>query len=358
MPASPSVRNLATLQAQDILYYKTQILESRKISLWLKIKLVLFAGIGDFRFYTNALCDIALGFERLYYECAINTLRNKIAKDKKSLAILQRQDILSTLKALSKIELETHLINKYKGLELSEFSLQDLSAKSSDFIAQYPIICSTTHSVASSLNPALEFDYLICDEASQVDLATGALALSMTKNIVIVGDTKQLPNVIPNELVLKIQALNDSYKIVPCYDYLVHSFLTSICARFENVPKVLLKEHYRCHPKIIEFCNQKFYDNELVILSSDEGSENDAISLHFTTTGNHARGRLNQREIDEIISSILPTLKATLKEEQIGIITPYNEQKNALERALGKSKIQVDTVHKFQGREKDPLSLA
>ena len=34
------------------------------------------------------------------------------------------------------------------------------------------------------------------DEASQVDIATGALALSCARNVVIVGDTKQLPNVV------------------------------------------------------------------------------------------------------------------------------------------------------------------
>ena len=41
-----------------------------------------------------------------------------------------------------------------------------------------------------------EIDYLIMDEASQVDIAAGALALSCAKNAVIVGDLKQLPNVV------------------------------------------------------------------------------------------------------------------------------------------------------------------
>ena len=34
------------------------------------------------------------------------------------------------------------------------------------------------------------------DEASQVDIVTGALALSIAKNIIIVGDDKQLPNIV------------------------------------------------------------------------------------------------------------------------------------------------------------------
>lgn len=353
----PKIKNLSKLNPQAILYYKTQILESRKISLWLTLKLVFFRGIGDFRFYKNTLFEIVKSFEWLYYECAILQLKNKICNDKKSLATLQKQDIIPTLKNLSKNELESHLIKKYKDLSIMEFSQNDLFAKYSDFIAQYPVIFSTTHSISNALNPNAEFDYLICDEASQVDLATGALALSMAKNIIIVGDTKQLPNVITDAIKPQIYALNSHYKISPCYDYLAHSFLSSICARFYNVPKVLLREHYRCHPKIIEFCNQKFYDDKLIILSEDNNSQMEAISLQFTSQGNHARGLLNQREIDEILS-LLPSVRERISDEQIGIITPYNEQKYALQNALGNSKIQVDTVHKFQGREKDAIIIS
>ena len=35
----------------------------------------------------------------------------------------------------------------------------------------------------------------------------------------------------------------------------------------------LLREHYRCHPKIIEFCNQQFYDGELISMTTDSGED-------------------------------------------------------------------------------------
>lgn len=355
----PKIRNLSTLNPQVLLYDKTQILESGKINFWLKLKLVIFRGIGDFKFYKNTLFEIVKSFEYIYYQCAIIKLKNKICNDEKSLATLKKQDILTMLKNLSKNELEAHLVAKYKNLTIMEFSQNDLFVKSNDFIAQYPVIFSTTHSISNTLNPKIEFDYIICDEASQVDLATGTLALSMAKNIIIVGDTKQLPNVITDAIKPQIQTLNNQYKILPCYDYLAHCLLSSICARFTNAPKVLLREHYRCHPKIIEFCNQKFYDNKLIILSQDlkYNTQMEAICLQFTSQGNHARGRLNQREIDEILG-ILPSITKHISEEQIGIITPYNEQKQALQNALKNSKIQVDTVHKFQGREKEAIIIS
>jgi superfamily I DNA and/or RNA helicase len=40
------------------------------------------------------------------------------------------------------------------------------------------------------------YDYVIIDESSQVDLCTGALALSCARKAIIVGDLKQLPNVV------------------------------------------------------------------------------------------------------------------------------------------------------------------
>ena len=52
------------------------------------------------------------------------------------------------------------------------------------------------------------FDYVIMDEASQVDIKTGALALSCAMNAVIVGDDKQLPNVVSHEEALALQAIS------------------------------------------------------------------------------------------------------------------------------------------------------
>lgn len=125
------------------------------------------------------------------------------------------------------------------------------------------------------------------------------------------------------------------------YAYYVQSIataketLTYDTKQLPNAPRILLKEHYRCHPKIINFCNQKFYGNALVILSEDNGEEN-VLEVYVSFAGNHARGHYNQREI--------------------GIITPYNEQKAHLQNVVGE--IEADTVHKYQGREKDLIIIA
>ena len=350
----PKIRKLTKLEPQKILYLKTQILENKKINFWLKIKLVLFYGIGNFAFYKEPLLSIILAFEWLYYEVQITRLNQKIQADTKKFENLKQRDILNTLKKLSMQLLKAHLAKKYSQFDLTQFELDDLCFKADKVIKQYPVIFSTTHSIASALRADFVFDYLICDEASQVDLATGSLALAMTQNVIIVGDTKQLPNVIPQQIKPKIQALNEAYGVNFAYDYLKNSFLLSVNSAFKDTPKTLLKEHYRCHPKIIQFCNKRFYNDELIILSEDN-DEKDIIKVHFTTQGNHARGRFNQREIDEINNYFLPEFKQNgIKDEQIGIITPYNAQKSALYEQTN-DKIQIDTVHNFKGEKRKPL---
>ena len=80
-----------------------------------------------------------------------------------------------------------------------------------------------------------------------------------------------------------------------------------------NVTQTLLREHYRCHPKIIDFCNQKFYRGELIIMTKDNGEE-DVLSVVKTTVGNHERNHYSQRQIDIIKKEIMPKYILTPEE--------------------------------------------
>lgn len=323
----------------------------------MKLKLILLYGIGDFKFYKKSINDIINVYDKIYYTLKEKELNEAIEKDSKRFELLSKNNIIETLKNNSISILKTYLKNKYNGKkERKIFTLEDLNKKSEKFILEYPVIFSTTYSIGKCLNKDFKFDYLIIDEASQVDLITGALALYNAKNAVIVGDRKQLPNVIPTDSLSKIEELSKKYNIASNYDYVKQSFLTSIIESLNYVNKVLLKEHYRCHPKIINFCNKKFYNNELVILTEDKGEE-DVMKVYITVKGSHARGHYNQRQIDIIDKEIMPELKQKLSVDEIGIVSPYNEQKIRLQDAINNENIQIDTVHKYQGREKDAIII-
>lgn len=116
------------------------------------------------------------------------------------------------------------------------------------------------------------------DEASQVSVDTGLLALTCAKNAVIVGDIMQLPNVVKDENKIKLGEIRKYISVPDSYDAAAHSFLSSIIAAITNVPQTLLREHYRCHPDIINFCNQKFYGDNLLIMTKRNDNDKHLIA--------------------------------------------------------------------------------
>lgn len=250
------------------------------------------------------------------------------------------------------IVFKDYLAQKYENRSRKRFTDKDLWLKSEEFLMDYPIVLSTTFSSRSSLNSNTVYDYLIIDEASQVDIATGSLAISCAKNVVIVGDTKQLANIVPPKLKPQVESVFSKYNIDNGYKF-TNSFLQSILDVLPNVPQTTLREHYRCHPKIIEFCNQKFYNGELIIMTKDN-DEKDVLLVKKTAKGNHVRDHYSQRQIDVIKQNIIT--EYSLDADETGIISPYRNQVNALNNEIGQ--FEIDTVHKFQGREKDNIIIS
>lgn len=238
--------------------------------------------------------------------------------------------------------------------ERKRFEKADFRRNSEEFTREYPVVLSTTYSIKGTLSMDHIYDYLIVDEASQVDLATGVLAFSCARNIVIVGDLKQLPNVLTRDDIRISDAVWQKYSLDERYRFSTHSLLSSALETWQDAPVTLLREHYRCHPKIINFCNQKFYHGQLIVMTNDH-NEPDVLTMYRTTAGNHARGHFNQRQIDVIQQEVLPRLNRQ-NFQNVGIITPYRDQVAAIRKQLGDT-YEVDTVHKFQGREQDAVIL-
>ncbi len=327
---------------------------SKKLSPWSKWKWILLYGIGDGEFYRQDPDCMISQFQRLYYETSLGELTEKLQEKEAELSQCEG-NLEFRLEGHSLSHLKGVLANRYRwSAKRERFSERDLYQRSAAVLKEYPVVLSTTFSARSSLNmDAVLFDYVVIDEASQVDLATGALALSCAKNAVIVGDLKQLPNVISKETLARADQILTKYRLGEAYDFGHKSFLQSVVDALPQVPSTLLREHYRCHPKIITFCNRKFYNGELVVMTEDDGAE-DALMAVKTVEGNHARGRYSQRQIDVIKSEILPGLD--VPPEEIGVIAPYNAQVDAIKEQI--PGIEAATVHKFQGREKDVIILS
>lgn len=331
---------------------------NKKYGLIDKIKTYFKYNFQVVKLLNTSLAEIVPYLQQEFYKKKIQELQTEKQLLEKQLTAYNFTDNFNKLTALSMNLFKDALGRKYGPLtnERKTFSATDLIYDSENFSQEYPVILSTTYSIKKTLNSNFMYDYLIVDEASQVDLATGVLAMSCAKNIVIVGDLKQLPNVLTQEEIAKADSLW-SEDIGEAYRYATQSLLSSACQIWQNAPTVLLKEHYRCAPKIINFCNQKFYNHELVVMTKEDACLK-PLALYKTPIGNHERNKMNQREIDVIKNEVLPKLQAEgVKNSEIGIITPYRNQVQALKEQLP-ADCEIDTVHKFQGREKEVIILS
>ncbi len=332
--------------------------EHGKFSFKDKIQNIFLYGIFNFKFYKNPPEVLISFLQKTYYEKKIIEITDQI----KSLSNkLENYDFENEMKEYSRFSIDlfkAKLADKYRGGgNRTVFTDVALRRGFRNFINEYPVILSTTHSLRNSVEQDYMFDYVIIDEASQVDLVAGALALSCAKNAVIVGDIKQLPNVVPPEIAKTTSNLFASYGLHSAYNYAEQSILTSFLELFKNIPKTLLKEHYRCHPKIIGFCNQKFYNNELIVLTNERDSDKPLI-VYKTAKGNHARGKINQRQIDVVLEEIIPEQIINSGNQSVGVISPFRLQANEFQKVVGNGKIDADTVHKYQGRERDIIILS
>ncbi|MCQ2194478.1 MAG: AAA domain-containing protein [Paludibacteraceae bacterium] len=298
------------------------------------------------------LQETIVELQALFYKARISELKNAIAKAEAELKDVDANYLMKTLSSISIDRFKDALYDKY--INVKRQPLEDVSEikkMGASFCEQYPVVLSTTFSSRQAVADGVIFDYIIMDEASQVSIETGALALSCAYNAVIVGDNLQLPNVVTDEDRSRLTVIFDEFKIARGYNGADYSFLESVCNIIPNVEQTLLREHYRCHPKIINFCNQKFYGGNLLIMTSDNGEENVLSAIH-TVPGNHRRGFYNQREIDVVGQEVLPHVSNS----DIGIITPYNAQVAEFNRQL--PQIEAATIHKYQGREKDCIIMS
>lgn len=291
--------------------------------------------------------------QTIYYLNRRVEIEERLNDIKQELSEHDANNLTKVLTETSMTLFKASLHDIYNNQKTVQFeSIKDIQVKSEAFLKRYPVVLSTAFSARSCLFGSTLYDYIIMDEASQVSIEMGALALTCAKNAVIVGDTLQLPNIVTNKDREKLASIMEKYHIPEGYDCAKNSFLESICAVIKAAPETLLREHYRCHPRIINFCNQKFYGGNLLIMTHDHG-EGNVLCAYLTVKGNHATGQYNQREIDVVREEVLPSLGPY---QDLGIVTPYNNQVDQFRSQM--PGLDAATIHKFQGREKDVIIMS
>ena len=185
-----------------------------------------------------------------------------------------------------------------------------------------------------------------------------------SRKVILAGDHKQLPAVIHDRKAEK--TLQKSIM-----ERMLYLHGDSVCR--------ILTKQYRMNQNIMRFSSDTFYDRKLKASSTvankclrdlSNVSENllTINPLVFLDTTNSRRARESEEPTfgfcnvgeAKIVQRVVQTLLGSgIKERQIGVITPYNNQIKLIGNLLRQYKdVEVQSVDGFQGREKEVILLS
>jgi DNA replication ATP-dependent helicase Dna2 len=226
------------------------------------------------------------------------------------------------------------------------------------------IVGGTVHALYTSRLANTQFDVVIVDEASQLNLVQAAGALLAGSKFVFIGDHQQMPPIITAE------HPNPEHR-QSIFEYL-----------FRFAPGTMLDTTYRLNATLADFSSRQFYGGKLQSHPSaatrtlqlpttlthyadvlDPSQPSVFVDLRHTNTKTHERS-----EAHYIADMIAELLASGVPAAEIAIVAPYRAQGRAIRRQLEKrcpahpadelARITIDTVERMQGQERDVVFLS
>jgi very-short-patch-repair endonuclease len=219
------------------------------------------------------------------------------------------------------------------------------------------------------------FDLVVIDEASQCDIASALPLLFRARRAVIIGDPLQLKHVSTvapqqDRMILAAHGLAEGHA---AWAYSVNSLfdLARGLCRHEDI--VNLRDHHRSHRDIITFSNRHFYRGGLRVATDPEKLKRPQTSgpavRWVDVRGKVVRpprgGALNVTEGEAVVAEVRKLIVKQGYGGAIGVVTPFRAQANRirtlvhqdheLSGKLAALEFVVDTVHGFQGDERDVI---
>ena len=152
-----------------------------------------------------------------------------------------------------------------------------------------PVFMMSPLSIANFLPPgSVTFDLVVFDEASQVKPVDAFGAILRGRQVVVVGDSKQLP---PTSFFDSLVADDVSEEVETSVTQNIESILSVFLAK--DAPQRMLRWHYRSqHESLIAVSNHEFYDDKLVVFPSpDYGRDALGLRFHLLSEMPYDRGR-------------------------------------------------------------------
>lgn len=219
------------------------------------------------------------------------------------------------------------------------------------------------------------FDLVVIDEASQCDIASALPLLYRAKRSVVIGDPMQLRHIsaLTKPRDSELQHKHGLVETRVGWMYSVSSLFDVAAGVVSPESIINLRDHHRSHADIIRFSNEAFYDGHLRVATRYPQLKRPNVKqpgvvwqdVSGSVTKPREGGAQNAVEARAVTDAVADLLVARGYTGTVGVVTPFRAQAQLLqeilrshpelERVAGRAELLVDTVHKFQGDERDVM---
>ncbi len=215
-----------------------------------------------------------------------------------------------------------------------------------------PCFLMSPLSVAQYLpSDTAQFDLVVFDEASQIPVWDAIGVIARGKQLIVVGDPKQMP---PTSFFQKNDASTDDADGAPAADddeiaEDMESILDECLAA--GVHSTHLNWHYRSrHEELITFSNHHYYEDKLMTFPAAASDETLGVHFKFVPDGIYDRRstRTNFREAEALVDYIFELFDAFGdKPRSVGVVTFSQAQKDLIEDIIDKRRAERPEYDKY-----------
>ncbi|HEX7583182.1 MAG TPA: DUF3320 domain-containing protein [Prolixibacteraceae bacterium] len=194
-----------------------------------------------------------------------------------------------------------------------------------------------------------KFDLVVFDEASQMPTCEAVGAIARGKNMIVVGDPKQMP---PTSFFLTSNFDEENAEKED-----LESILDDCLAL--SFPSKHLLWHYRSkHESLIAFSNSNYYDNKLMTFPSPDDLATKVNNIHVPGFYDKGKTRQNKFEAAAIVEEVLLRLAdPVLSKRSIGIVTFSSAQQNLIEDLLNEALKQKPELEAVSMESNEPIFI-
>lgn len=228
-------------------------------------------------------------------------------------------------------------------------SLRSLFDKIPDLLTRIcPCMLMSPISVAQYIDArGAKFDYVIFDEASQMPTCEAVGTIARGKNVIVVGDPKQLP---PTSF-FEANAFDEDNADKEDLESILDDCLAL------SMPSKYLLWHYRSkHESLIAFSNMRYYGNKLMTFPSPDDLTTKVSFQYVDGIYDKGRTRQNREEAVAVVEEIRQRLSDPVRARQsIGVVTFNTNQQSLIEDLLNNLFRQDPKLEKIALDREEPL---